>query len=80
MTTKDIDERYPSETPSSHEDCSTSGTHMPVSLKVQQRNRNHGIGERNKRKRWRGRHEKIEHVTEVISGSGREEVAAPLLV
>ncbi|XP_027075146.1 uncharacterized protein [Coffea arabica] len=78
--TTDINERYPSETAGNYEDCSTSGAHQPDSLKVQLRNRNHGIGERNKRKRWRGRHEKIGFVSEVLSGSCREEAESSLIV
>lgn len=77
--TTDLDERYPSETAGSYEDCSTSRTHQPDSLKVQLRNRNYGIGERNKRKRWRGRHEKIGFISEVLGGSSREEVVASTL-
>ncbi|CAI9110153.1 OLC1v1010132C5 [Oldenlandia corymbosa var. corymbosa] len=74
--TKDIVERYPSGTSNCQELCSTSGTYQPCSLKVQQKNRNKGCGERNKRKRWRGRHEEIECITEVISGCNREETEA----
>lgn len=54
----DNDERYPcSSTISSHEDCSTSGIYRHKASKILQRNKSRGIGERNKRKRWKGRHE-----------------------
>ncbi|CAK9166479.1 unnamed protein product [Ilex paraguariensis] len=72
MQNTDLKERYPCETTSNHEDCSTSGTHHPDNLKVLQRSRNHGTGERNKRKRWRGRQEKLEFLSEVFSGNKQE--------
>ncbi|KAL5557033.1 hypothetical protein UlMin_039269 [Ulmus minor] len=50
----DVELRYACEPTSSHEDCSTSGSHQPENLRVQQRSRIGG-GERSKRKRWRGR-------------------------
>lgn len=71
--TTDISERYPSEaTPNHGADCSTSGPQQVQNFQVLQRIRSHGIGERNKRKRWRGRQEKIDFIPEV-SGSNRQE-------
>lgn len=60
----DTEERYPSET--SHGDCSTSGT--PQFEKVLQKKKCLRVGETNKRKRWRGRHEN----TEFVSGATSE--------
>ncbi|XP_071723151.1 uncharacterized protein [Rutidosis leptorrhynchoides] len=47
--------RYACESTENHEDCSTSWSHWRVDPSILQRNRSHGSGERNKRKRWRGR-------------------------
>ncbi|PHU27360.1 hypothetical protein BC332_05692 [Capsicum chinense] len=55
----DTEERCPSET--SYGDCSTSGT--PQFGKVLQKNKCLRVGETNKRKRWRGRHENTEFVS-----------------
>ncbi|KAJ4714905.1 CTLH LisH motif-containing protein [Melia azedarach] len=52
----DAELRFTSEPTGSNGDCSTSGSHQPESSRVL-RNRSHGTGERNKRKRWRGRHD-----------------------
>lgn len=70
----DTEERYPCETTSNHEDCSTSGISQPEISNVLQRNRSRGIGERNKRKRWRGRHEDSDFIPEVISGSSKQDL------
>lgn len=77
--TTDISERYPSEvTPNHGAECSTSGHLQVQNFKVLQRIRNYGIGERNKRKRWRGRQEMIDFMPEV-SGSTRKEVTATIM-
>ncbi|PWA52799.1 CTLH LisH motif-containing protein [Artemisia annua] len=56
MDSPDAEERYPcGSTMSSHEDCSTSGVYRHKASKLLQRNHVRGTGERNKRKRWRGR-------------------------
>lgn len=52
----DAELRFTGEPTGSNGDCSTSGSHQPESSRVL-RNRSHGTGERNKRKRWRGRHD-----------------------
>ncbi|KAA8531713.1 hypothetical protein F0562_006570 [Nyssa sinensis] len=67
MQVTNTEERYPCETRSNHEDCSTSGTHQPENTRLLQRNRSHGISERSKRKRWRGRHEKLDFSPEVLN-------------
>ncbi|XP_028106382.1 uncharacterized protein LOC114305486 [Camellia sinensis] len=74
MEGMDTEERYPCETRNNHDDCSTSGTQHSLSSKVLQRNRSHGLGERSKRKRWRGRQEKPSLIPEVLSGSSMQEV------
>lgn len=68
----DTEERYPSET--SYGDCSTSGT--PQFEKVLQKNKCLRVGETNKRKRWRGRHENTEFVSGPTSERSREDLNA----
>ncbi|KAK7251062.1 hypothetical protein RIF29_33937 [Crotalaria pallida] len=53
----EVEVRYTSETTSSHEDCSTSGSQQLENPSVLQRSRLPGTGERSKRKRWRGRYD-----------------------
>lgn len=53
----DVELRYASEPTNNHEDCSTSGSQQVENLRVLQQSRLHGNGERNKRKRWRGRYD-----------------------
>nr|GMC91467.1 CTLH/CRA C-terminal to LisH motif domain containing protein [Ipomoea batatas] len=55
--------------------CSTSGTHLVVKV---QKNRSHRIAERNKRKRWRGRDQKLEYTSEATVERGREEASQKL--
>ncbi|XP_028760485.1 uncharacterized protein LOC114719193 isoform X1 [Neltuma alba] len=57
MQQVDVEVRYASEPTSNHEDCSTSGSQQLENLRVLQQSRLHGNGERNKRKRWRGRYD-----------------------
>ncbi|XP_044470132.1 uncharacterized protein LOC123199290 isoform X3 [Mangifera indica] len=64
MQGTDVELRFAGEPMGSHEDCSTSGSHQPESSKVL-RNRGNGTGERNKRKRWRGRHDDFGYVPDV---------------
>ncbi|XP_057500145.1 uncharacterized protein LOC130784328 isoform X2 [Actinidia eriantha] len=75
MQGMDAEERHPCETRNNHEDCSTSGTHQLVSSKVLQRNRNQGLGERSKRKRWRGRQEEFDLNPEVLTGISKQELS-----
>ncbi|KAK4416210.1 hypothetical protein Salat_2446500 [Sesamum alatum] len=65
----DMEVRYPCDTTSLNKDCSTSRTRQPEDKKVVQRNRSPGTGERGKRKRWRGRNEDPEIVSEALTGS-----------
>ncbi|KAJ9670773.1 hypothetical protein PVL29_026979 [Vitis rotundifolia] len=61
----DVEIRYSCEPTGNRDDCSTSGTHRPENSRVLQRHRSHGTGERSKRKRWRGRHDKHDYVPDV---------------
>ncbi|GFP96928.1 glucose-induced degradation protein 8 homolog [Phtheirospermum japonicum] len=63
----DVEVRYPCRTTSFNEDCSTSKTRHPEDSKAVQGNRSRGNGERGKRKRWRGRDENLEIVSEALS-------------
>lgn len=73
----DTEERYPSET--SYGDCSTSGT--PQFEKVLQKNKCLRVGETNKRKRWKGRHENPEFVSgPTTSERSREDLNAGMTV
>ena len=56
----DFELRYAPELTIIHEDCSTSGSHQPENARVQQRSKI-SAGERNKRKRWRGRHDDMNY-------------------
>ncbi|KAL6553142.1 hypothetical protein OROGR_006984 [Orobanche gracilis] len=71
----DMEVRYPCETTSFNKDCSTSRTHQPEDSKVVQVNRSRGTGERRKRKRWMGRDENLEIVSEAFSGSCKNELS-----
>ncbi|KAH6760293.1 Ran-binding protein in the microtubule-organising centre protein [Perilla frutescens var. frutescens] len=65
----DMEVRYPCETNSPSEDCSTSRVRQPEDNRAAQRNRSPGTGERGKRKRWRGRDENLEVASEILPGS-----------
>lgn len=81
----DTDERYPcGSTISNHEDCSTSEMYRQKASKILQRNKSRGIGERNKRKRWKGRHEvqvntnmseeqQVSEISSAVDGSGSKD-------
>ncbi|GJV82813.1 CTLH LisH motif-containing protein [Tanacetum coccineum] len=77
MDSPDAEERYPcSSTMSSHEDCSTSGAYRHKASKLLQRNHIRGAGERNKRKRWRGRDDSYPQdfkATKLVNASMPEE-------
>lgn len=77
--TIDTEERYPCETTSNHEDCSTSGTNQTGMSKFLQRDRGQGIAKRNKRKRWRGRQEDFEITPEVINGSSKQDDSSTIV-
>nr|GLL26473.1 uncharacterized protein LOC109177800 isoform X3 [Ipomoea trifida] len=74
MQSTDVEERFLCET-NNHEDCSTSGIHLVGKV---QKNRSHRIAERNKRKRWRGRDQKLEYTSEATVERGREEASQKL--
>ncbi|KAK6128984.1 hypothetical protein DH2020_037272 [Rehmannia glutinosa] len=76
----DIEVRYPCETTSFNENCSTSRTRQPEDGKVVQRNRSRGTGERGKRKRWMERNEDLETVSEVLSERCKHELSATNLL
>lgn len=56
-----------SEPTTNHEDCSTSGSQQLDNLRVLQQSRLHGNGERNKRKRWRGRYDDHSYIPDASS-------------
>lgn len=76
----DAEERYPCGTMSSHEDCSTSGIYRHKASKIMQRNKSRGNMERNKRKRWRGRHEVQDSFPNVLNRGCKQEPKATTLV
>ncbi|KAI3669842.1 hypothetical protein L6452_41275 [Arctium lappa] len=76
----DAEERYPCGTMSSHEDCSTSGIYRHKASKIMQRNKSRGNMERNKRKRWRGRHEVQDSFPNVLNRGCKQELKATTLV
>lgn len=53
----DVEMRFPCESTSNHDDCSTSETHQTKSFRVCQRNRSYAFGEGRRRKRWRERND-----------------------
>lgn len=64
----DIELRYALEPASNREDCSTSDSIHVGNSRTLQVNKNRGIVERSKRKRWRGRHDDRElHEQELSS-------------
>ncbi|XP_043713545.1 uncharacterized protein LOC122662056 isoform X1 [Telopea speciosissima] len=68
----DAELRYTDETTSNHEDCSTSGAHQSKVSRGFQRSRSYATGERSRRKRWRGRVEELEIISDdpsIVSGN-----------
>ncbi|WCJ31104.1 hypothetical protein M5689_012618 [Euphorbia peplus] len=61
----DAELRCSCDSTTNNEDCSTSGSHQTGVSKVLQRHRNYAIGERSKRKRWRGRQEDQDYMSGV---------------
>uniref|UniRef100_A0A803KSD9 CTLH domain-containing protein n=1 Tax=Chenopodium quinoa TaxID=63459 RepID=A0A803KSD9_CHEQI len=57
MQDTDVEMRFPCESTSNHDDCSTSSTHQTKNLKVCQRNKSHAVGDGRRRKRWRERND-----------------------
>lgn len=69
----DVEVRYASEPTSNHEDCSTSGSQQLEYLRLLQQSRLHGNGERNKRKRWRGRYDDKSYLTDTSFEEHKQE-------
>ncbi|XVE87146.1 hypothetical protein DITRI_Ditri18aG0093000 [Diplodiscus trichospermus] len=70
----DAELRYASEPANNLEDCSTSGSHQSENSRLP-RNRSHGAGERSKRKRWRGRHDDLDLISDIhFNRCGKQEV------
>ncbi|KAE8693313.1 C-terminal LisH motif isoform 2 [Hibiscus syriacus] len=63
MQGTDVKLRFSSEPTNNHEDCSPSGSHHSENSNLL-RNRNHGTGERSKRKRWRGRCDELDFISD----------------
>ncbi|XVF15577.1 hypothetical protein REPUB_Repub09cG0166300 [Reevesia pubescens] len=72
--------RYASEPANNIEDCSTSGSHQSENYRLL-RNRSHGAGERSKRKRWRGRHDELDFISDIhFNRCGKQEVGTAMQV
>lgn len=75
----DVEMRFPCESVSNHDNCSTSGTHRIKNLRICQRNRGHTV-EGRRRKRWRERNEDFDFPAGVhCNESSKQEVVAVLL-
>ncbi|KAL4019873.1 hypothetical protein IC575_018635 [Cucumis melo] len=72
----DIELRYASEPTSNREDCSTSDSVHVGNSRMLQVNKNRGIVERSKRKRWRGRLDDTELHDVSYSGCSKQELSA----
>ena len=76
----DVELRYASEPANNLEDCSTSGSHQSDNSRLL-RNRSHGAGERSKRKRWRGRHDELDLISDIhFNQCGKQEVSTAMQV
>ncbi|XXG70804.1 hypothetical protein AAC387_Pa07g0204 [Persea americana] len=77
----DVELRFSHEATGNRDDCSTSGTHMSGNRgRRSPRSRSHATGERIRRKRWRGRTERLETIVDVPSVEiCRQEVATSAL-
>ncbi|XVE82772.1 hypothetical protein DITRI_Ditri16bG0032700 [Diplodiscus trichospermus] len=64
MRGTDVELRYASEPANNLENCSTSGSHQSGNSR-HLRNRSRGAGERSKRKRWRGRHDELDFISDI---------------
>lgn len=78
MEGKNVELRYACDPAPLLDDCSTSGSHQPDCAKILQKNRGNVIGERNKRKRWRGRYDEP-GVGASLSGSRKELIPTALM-
>ncbi|XWS29866.1 hypothetical protein CRYUN_Cryun24cG0066900 [Craigia yunnanensis] len=76
----DVELRYASELANNLEDCSTSGSHQSENSRLL-RNRSHGAGERSKRKRWRGRHDELDLISDIhFNRCGKQGVSIAMQV
>ncbi|KAH9711833.1 Ran-binding protein in the microtubule-organising centre protein [Citrus sinensis] len=76
----DVELRFTGGPTGSNEDCSTSGSHQPESSRGL-RSRSHGSGERNKRKRWRGRQDDFCYNPEIsLGGCNKRELNSSTLI
>ncbi|XP_022739973.1 uncharacterized protein LOC111292053 isoform X2 [Durio zibethinus] len=82
MQGTDVESRYASEPTNNLKDCSTSGSHQSENSRSSLlRNRSHGAGERSKRKRWRGRHDELDFISDIhFSRCGKQEVSTAMQV
>ncbi|XP_042494892.1 uncharacterized protein LOC122074114 isoform X3 [Macadamia integrifolia] len=64
MDGTDVELRYTDEAIGNHEDCSTSGAHQSKVNRRFQRSRSYATGERSRCKRWRGRVEELETLSD----------------
>ena len=71
----EVELRYASEPTSNREDCSTSDSIHVGNSRTLQANKNRGIVERSKRKRWRGRHDDRELHDVSYSGCSKAELS-----
>ncbi|KAG7027064.1 hypothetical protein SDJN02_11073 [Cucurbita argyrosperma subsp. argyrosperma] len=71
----EVELRYASEPTSNREDCSTSDSIHVGNSRTLQANKNCGIVERSKRKRWRGRHDDRELHDVSYSGCSKAELS-----
>lgn len=76
----EMEVRYPCETNSLSEDCSTSRVCHPGDNRTLQRNRIPGTGDRGRRKRWRGRDECLEVSFEDFTGSCKDGLGSTTLL
>ncbi|KAK8652987.1 hypothetical protein V6N13_127008 [Hibiscus sabdariffa] len=80
MQGTDVELRFASEPTYNLEDCSPSGSHHSENSSLL-RNRSHGACERSKRKRWRGRCDELDFISDNhFSRCGKEEVSTALQV
>lgn len=77
----DVELRCSHEASGNREDCSTSGAHISGNRgRRLPRSRSHVSSERSRRKRWRGRIERLETIGDVsFVESSKQELAAPAL-
>ncbi|XVF61139.1 hypothetical protein PTKIN_Ptkin08bG0105500 [Pterospermum kingtungense] len=72
--------RYASERTNNLDDCSTSGSHQSENLRLL-RDGGHGAGERSKRKRWRGRNDELDLVSDIhVNRYAKQEVSTAMPV